>query len=99
MARHSIVFTLAAFCDRSAISEASLPVSHCRHFETHCSQAGASRLNGPPVQVLLETELAKEVARALENATPKGPAGGLADLNFRLLTEAHTKARQLPGVR
>ena len=50
------------------------------------------------MQVLLETEVANEVAKALESATPRGPAGGLADLNFRLLTEAHTKAHQLPGV-
>ena len=47
----------------------------------------------------METELADEVANVLDSPTPRVPAGGLADLNFRLLTEAHTKAHPLPGVR
>lgn len=59
---------------------------------------GASNWTSLPVQVLLETEVAKEVVKALESATPRAPAGVLADLNFRLLTEARPKAHQLPGV-
>ncbi|KAK9833496.1 hypothetical protein WJX84_004300 [Apatococcus fuscideae] len=48
-------------------------------------------------QVLLETELADEVAKDLESQILGPTAGGLADLNFRLLSEAYAKAHELPG--
>ncbi|KAK9835452.1 hypothetical protein WJX74_000339 [Apatococcus lobatus] len=50
-------------------------------------------------QVLLETELADEVAKDLESQILGPTAGGLADLNFRLLSEAYAKAHELPGLR
>ena len=49
-------------------------------------------------QVLLEAELADEIAAELESRSPGTSAGRLAELNLRLLSEAHETAHDLPGV-
>ena len=49
-------------------------------------------------QVLLEAELADEIAAELESRSPGTSAGRLAELNLRLLLEAHETAHDLPGV-